>query len=396
MLVILLVVLVTLAYLVRHFLRRFRYSNKEISHYNSCPTYPHLDPLFGLDLAIQTWIDFNNGELSEGIRKRHLRYGRTYMAKNLGTDCLYTIEPENIRTITTKDFEKFGKSGWVTEASKHVGNGILLNEGEAWKQSRTMLKPIFSRSALDEPALLEPHVRDLVQNMRRLSCGQLEPVAEKGVFDFHELASMFTLDVVTEFLFGRSTGCLKSFEKEGEEEKEEKEQDGKDGIHFLSLVKGFEGPSAQFIVIGPLAWLGLAPSYRHLMGLVDGMKAFFRRKLHDMIADETHQEDQTCGSRSVHKTRTRSQYIPTSVFRSMKEAGASDDQIQGELQNIFFASYDTTSAFLVNLMHVLACWPDVQRTLRKEINTLNGRLPTNTDLSSFWYLRLVIMEGMYG
>lgn len=395
MLVVYLTVSVTFACLLRHFVHkryRLQYSHdhtqQQHRHYSygkgeHAPRYPHLDPLFGLDLAVQTWRDFQRGELSEGMRRRHMRHGRTFSANSLGAECIYTIEPENIRAVTTHDFDSFGKSAWVAEAAKHVGHGVLLNEGEAWRYSRTMLKPIFNRSALDEPTLLEPHVRRLVDTMRALSArsrreGQGEK-AKAHAFDFHELASMFTLDVVTEFLFGKSTLCLQR----------PRQQDGQDGVHFLSLVKGFEGPSGQFIAVGPLAWLGLAPSYRRLISLVDGMKAFFRRKL-----NETIKETKPCGGGAAPGEVSPSLQLQSpSVFRSMKTAGASDDQIQGEVQNIFFASYDTTSAFLANVMHVLVHHPGIQLRLRQEIGILGGRLPTNKDLASFEYLRLFLMEG---
>lgn len=332
--------------------------------------YPHLDPFLGLDLAIQIWGEFQRGELCEGLRKRHLKCGSTFTANTLGAATVYTTEPDNIRTVTTREFAKFGKSGWVVEAAKHIGSGVLMNEGEAWKHSRSMLKPMFSRTMLDEPAMLEPHVQGLVAEMRRLA------QRESGVFDFHELASMFTLDVVTEFLFGKTTNCLGDSEQ----------GDGNDGVNFLSLVKDFEGPSGQFIAVGPLAWLGLIRSYKRLIGLVDGMKTFFRKNLNDIIADSNLRG-------CTPPERPGSLKVSPSIFRSMKDAGISTDCIQGELQNIFFASYDTTSTLLANLMYVLVRHPGVQRRIRNEIAGLEGRPPTIKELARMEFLSMVIMEG---
>lgn len=340
------------------------------AHNSASSRYPHIDSFLGLDLAVQTWREFKRGELCEGLRRRHLKYGSTFTTNTLGSDTIYTTEPENIRTVTTREFSKFGKSGWVVEAAKHIGNGVLMNEGEAWKHSRTMLKPMFARTAMDEPTMLEPHVQSMVQQMRSLSR------EGRGVFDFHELASMFTLDVVTEFLFGKSTDCLGN-PQQGE---------GEEGVHFLSLVKDFEGPSGQFIAVGPLAWLGLVHSYKRLIGLVDGMKAFFKKKLNDIVEEANLHG---CSARRLPKFRE----VSPSIFRSMKQAGISDDRIQGELQNIFFASYDTTSTFLANLMYVLVRHPDVQQRIREEVAGLDGRPPTTRELAQMGYLRMVITEG---
>ncbi|KAK7741818.1 hypothetical protein SLS53_004882 [Cytospora paraplurivora] len=323
-----------------------------------------MNPFLGLDLAIQTWRDFRSGELSEGLRRRHALHGRTFLANNLGSDNIYTVEPDNIRAITTTHFSRFGKAGWVSEAAKHVGNGVLMNEGEAWKRSRAMLKPVFARTAVDEPSFMEPHVERLVAEMKRLS-------GEGGqVFEFHELACMFTLDIVTEFLFGRSTRCLEN----------PRGPEGKEGMEFLSLVKKFEGPSGEFIAVGLLAWLQLLPSHMYLIGLVRGMKTWFSRKLDGIMAEP----NTTPASKS-----------PRSVFTAMKAAGNPVDKIQGELQNVFFASYDTTSAFLANFVYVLARYPDVQAKLRREIDSsLGGRHPTNHALAKMEYLQLVIMEAL--
>ncbi|ROV95213.1 hypothetical protein VMCG_08543 [Cytospora schulzeri] len=336
------------------------------SHLHNTPRrYPHLDPFLGLDLAIQTWRDFHNGELSEGLRRRHALYGRTFLTNNIGDDYIYTVEPENIRNITTAQFSNFGKSAWVAEAAKHVGNGVLLNDGEAWKRSRTMLKPIFARTAVDEPTFMEPHVKRLVEEMKRLGGRD-----GQGTFDFHELACMLTLDVVTEFLFGKSTRCMGV----------PKESEGEEGMDFLSLVKNFEGPSGEFISVGMLAWLGLLPSYWQLVGIVNGMKAWFGKKLDEIMAE----------SNTVLAPKTQR----SGVFTAMKAAGISGERIQGELQNVFFASYDTTSAFLANLIYVLVHYPGVQGKLREEVKSLGGRNPTNNDLSKMEYLRLVIMEAL--
>lgn len=411
------VLALTLFWLLRHRLHKHFFYNNLLLRKEGPPgqhgahapprnVYPHLDPLFGLDLAVATWRDYHRGELAEGARRRHARHGPTFVAPsgyNHNNTTIHTIEPANIRAVTTHAFGAFGKAAWAAEAAKHVGNGVLLNEGAAWRRSRALLKPIFHHSgnrgvaALDEPALLEPHVRRLVDKMRVLSSaaaatgnkkGKGKPgeatATRSGVFDFHELASMFTLDVVTEFLFGKSTSCLAVDDP--------RLQDGPhDGVRFLALVKAFEGPSAEFIAVGPLAWLRLAPSYRRLTSVVDGMKAFFKHKLDDIILQET----TTTPSQSQQQPQPQGWQSSPSVFRAMKAAGASDEQIQGEVQNLFFASYDTTSAFLANVMYVLVRHPRVQLRLRREISEVLGeRPPTKQGLARLEYLRLFLMEGM--
>lgn len=329
--------------------------------------YPHIDVFGGLDLTVQIWREFRRGELSEGMRRRHDLYGSTFMARGPGSRCIYTVDHQNIRAVTTTNFEHWGKSAWVEEAAKHVGNGVLLNEGEAWKKSRNLLRPIFARTAADTPTLLEPHLQRLVGTMR----------AKRGeAFDFQKLAGVFVLDVTTEFLFGQPTNCLAGG------------VDAEDALDFLSLVKKFESPSAMFMAVGMLAWLQLLPNYQSLIQCVNGMKSFFRRKLDSIIAS---------GKTPQPPPLPESRVASPNVFRMMKAQGIPEEQIQGELQNIFFASYDTTTALLSNLIELLARNTQVQQRLRREITEcLEGRPAKSQDLLRMEYLQCVISEGESG
>lgn len=325
--------------------------------------YPHGFDFFGLGLVAQAWRDFHNGQYSEGIRSRHVLYGSTFSAQSLGNNYIYTIEPQNIDAITDAQSHNFKKSEWASEAAKHIGNGILLNEGEAWKLSRTTLRPMFSSNSIDEPTLMEPHVSRLIAKMVALS-------ENEGNFEFHCLADMFMLDVVTEFLFGKSQNCLES----------PRSPAGDDGVEFLAHVRNFDGPSASFIALGAPAKIKLLLSNKKLNKTVVGMKAFFERKLADIMASTEDSPARTA---------------PWSVFKMMKSRNIPDEQIQGELQNIFFASWDTTSALLANTVYVLLRHQNVQDRLREDIRPLQGIPPTRQDLNNMEYLQLVVKEGVF-
>ncbi|OAA74176.1 cytochrome P450 [Cordyceps fumosorosea ARSEF 2679] len=326
--------------------------------------YPHIDPFWGLDLSLAMWRDYTRGRLAEGMRLRHARCGATFKARELfGAECIYTVDPENIRDVTTIQFARFQKSAWVDEASKHIGHGVLMNEGAAWRRSRALLKPVFAKTTLDELALVEPHVKNMIAAAR----------AQQGkTLDFLDLATRFSLDVVTEFLFD---GSVKSLSGAG---------DKADGSDFLAMVKAFEPACGLFIAVGGLAWFKLAFSYRKLLAVVGGMKAFFKRRL-DLLRKK---------QRYAHRDDVGSRKSSTSLFRMLEQEGLSVDDMQAELQNIFFASFDTTTSLLANLVHVIAGRPDVQQKLRDEIAPLRGTPPTKQDISAMSYLRCVLYEGL--
>lgn len=340
--------------LVRHILAAKRLRQKAVLRgCGTLPEYPHADPFLGLDLAVQTWRDFHAGSLSEGMRKRHERYGRTFRSNNLGSKCIYTVDPANILTITTSKFDDYGKSAWVGEASKHIGNGVLMSEGEAWKQSRIRLRPIFSKMMLDETKLVEPHFERLRKQLGH----------QRGtIVDFQELSTRLILDIATDFLFGKSTESLN-------------EDANGQGRHFLSLVRQFEPASGSFIAVGVLAWIELLPFYRQLLHVVDGMKTFFYAQLQAVLSDTSRRSN------------------GTSCFRTMMKDNVPVQQVQAELQNIFFASFDTTNALLCNVVEIVSKRQDIQDRLRDEISCLQGALPTRRDVQNLTYLRFVILEG---
>lgn len=81
-----------------------------------------------------------------------------------------------------------------------LGDGIFTQDGAAWKHSRQMLRPQFSRQQYQDLDILCEHVDDLI------SC-----ILEKGQsLDLQPLFFRFTLDTTSALLFGESTYSLRA------------------------------------------------------------------------------------------------------------------------------------------------------------------------------------------
>ena len=109
------------------------------------------------------------------------------------------------------------------------------------------------------------------------------------------------------------------------------------------------------------------------------MKAFFKNQLNAIIVDSEPQR---------HRAGP-------SCFRMIQNLGLQPEEIQGELQHIFFASFDTTNALLGNVFGILARRKDVQQKLREEISSLKGKPPTKKDLGAVSFLRFILLEGTW-
>jgi cytochrome P450 len=123
----------------------------------------------------------------------------TLAVKVLAKDIFITDDPENVKTILATDFKiwSLGQER-IQQLTGYIGKGIFTNEGPAWKHSREMLRPCFERSMVSDVSRFEKHTQRLIQSIPKDgSTVDLDPL-------FHRL----TLDISTEFLFGRSTDSL--------------------------------------------------------------------------------------------------------------------------------------------------------------------------------------------
>ncbi len=89
-----------------------------------------------------------------------------------------------------------------------LGDGIFTQDGAAWKHSRELLKPQFTRNQYRDLDLFREHVDNLI------SC---IPPDGKPV-DLQPLFFRFTLDTTTALLFGESVYCLKANDSNDEQD----------------------------------------------------------------------------------------------------------------------------------------------------------------------------------
>jgi hypothetical protein len=161
---------------------------------------PFFIPTFGIDVIIENLRAIKGKRFLDHWRKRLTNANaHTVSSHVLGKQFLLTDDPENVKAILATHFEDWslGKER-IEELSSWLGRGIFTNEGKAWKHSREMLRPCFERSQVADVSVFEKHTAQLME---------LLP-ADGSTVDLQPLFLEFTLDVATEFLFGRSTDSL--------------------------------------------------------------------------------------------------------------------------------------------------------------------------------------------
>lgn len=129
----------------------------------------------------------------------------TLFTKTLGLQIFHTEDPENIKAVLATNFSTWSiGQGRIHKISSVLGHGIFTNEGAAWKHSREMLRPCFERSQVADVSILEKHASRLIKVLP----------ADGSTIDLQPLLFELTLDVASEFLFGKSTNLLDQQDEE--------------------------------------------------------------------------------------------------------------------------------------------------------------------------------------
>ena len=132
---------------------------------------------------------FKDGHVSKFVAKQFEVCGSsTYEVKDLKQHIVYTADPYNAQAIFTRldDFHKEPKLG----GRAFHRDGIMTQEGAAWRQSRDLLNPLFSRAELNELDHFEKFIDRMVALIPRDgSTVNLQPLLRKLV------STTYTMDV---------------------------------------------------------------------------------------------------------------------------------------------------------------------------------------------------------
>ena len=154
------------------------------------------DPVLGLDAVFAIWKWSDQHILIEKTSQMLFGSGiKTVEFNFLRYISIFTIEAENIKSVFSQNFKSFRKGEMTKEIDLLLHGGIFINEGEAWHQSRELLRPSFARSQIADLDMLEKHVSTLIGSIPR----------DGSTVDLSKLFSKLTLSTAIEYLFGNSS-----------------------------------------------------------------------------------------------------------------------------------------------------------------------------------------------
>lgn len=250
--------------------------------------------------------------------------GNTLEQKFLGTIAFGTVEPKNLEAMLST---QFGGS-WLPDCTLSntrmmtldveygyglrrqifyplLGDGIFTQDGAAWKHSRELLRPQFSRQQYQDLDMFREHIDNLIACI---------PKNRKPV-DLQSLFFRFTLDTTSAFLFGESTYSLRS----------------KSSIEGTKFANDFD--TAQDYVVKRFRLLDL-------YWLIGGSR--FRsacKSVHNFVDEIIKRRHENLDSGQIEDGR----YV---FFDAVADDCKTRDALRGQLINILLAGRDTTACLL--------------------------------------------------
>ena len=314
----------------------------------SIPKIPS-DP-FGLKTFLQSIKATKEDRNPQYIMNAMNTLGRnvhTVQAHLLDYELIVTRDPENINAalaIQTRDFE-IG-SHRAESFRPLLGASIFTSRGEAWKHSRVLMRPVFSREQISDLDLQERHVRALSKRLLTGEDGWTKQV------DLAPLFYNFSLDTTTELIYGHSVHSQEPSARP-----------------VIPMVKGVEGPNRADIghhMHAVKVWIAKRGAFWKWYWLISS-KAFH---LH---CSEVHKYVdwfiQAKLNRSTQEGRAaESLSKPKFVFLDeLAKETQNPLELRNETLSVFVAGRDTTGALLGWLFYFLARHPGVYGKLRATI-----------------------------
>ncbi|KAI1073725.1 cytochrome P450 [Whalleya microplaca] len=333
---------------------------KSVMSKNGCqdpPSYPHKDPIFGLDLFLlykKAFQERNFLDLNWQLFEKH---GKTYQANRLGNRIIKTMNPELTKYTHATFFDHFGVEKIRSGAEYLWGDGITVVEGEKWAARRKLIKPSFDVVHIGnlDNRNLGTHVSRLMELIPR----------DASTVDLMPLFRRLSLDTASEFIFGESLDALRS---------PDSNKEFLDAYFYAqrgTAVRLMLGPKLRFMHRDPKWWSDCDIANDFLDKRVD--KALARREKGESIGigdgyDRLHLVDE------------------------MAKATQDRLTLRFQMQNVFTPAHDGAAITLSNAFFHLSRCPTAWAKLRTEILPTKN-LPITYDLlKTYQYLKNVIRE----
>jgi cytochrome P450 len=336
-------------------------NNQRLARQYGCrapKAYPHLDPVFGLDLFGKTLLAVRRHSHIEETHARFARHGSTYRAVSLGMNVFNTIDPINIRTIySTESLTVWGAEPMRLPAMEPMcGRGFITTDGDSWQKARSMLKPSFNKARVEDLAVFGGMIDTFIANL---------PKDGATVDMIPQLYNLF-LDSAGVFLVGSGFGAVSKDQSKSTDDAPVDPQSFLDAFHSAEIWMGIR------MIFGALG--RLAPTGRWMKQV---------RMVHDFV---DHTVDQAMDKGSVDEQARHT------LLKSLASQTSDRHEIRYQIIQALMATQDTTSTLLSNALFCLSRDPTMWARLREEALAMSSP-PTPAELKKSRLIANIMNEG---
>ncbi|HEY3487589.1 MAG TPA: cytochrome P450 [Gammaproteobacteria bacterium] len=256
------------------------------------------------------------------------------------SDSYLLNHPDLIKRVLIDNHKNYNKGIGYERAKLLLGNGIIVSDGDFWKQQRRMVQPAFHRDMLKS-------LTSTIQTVSRKLLLQWKQLAEKEQsFDLNRATSEFGLEVMLRCLFS-------------------------DDLDVMIDESGGNNPFAIFTDEHERD-LTLAVKFRALTRLIQ--KTIQRRR------EENMQPPDMLGA-LMTATDLQGKPMP-------------DKALIDELMTLIVAGHETSAITLSWMWYLLSQNPDVENRLLQEVDALDHLSPEFADQEKLGYCKQVMYETL--
>jgi len=262
-------------------------------------------------------------------------------------------DPAAIERVLVSDADRFEKPAFQDDAlGDLLGDGLLLSDGDTWRQQRQLASGSF---AMDRLAGFADRIAEHAD-------ATLADGGDGDVVDVEAAMTRATLDVILDLMMG-----VRLDDATVETVREQ----------MVPLGRRFEPDPLRFAMP---EWVP-APDdaeYQRAVDALDGV-------LDDVLAARRGTEGDDDGPMDLLSV----------LLRAQARGEQSGEQLRDELMTMLLAGHDTTALTLTYALYLLAEHPDAAARAREEVDAVVGEaVPTMADVREFEFLEWTVEESM--
>lgn len=282
------------------------------------------------------------------LQRAEMMGASTWRYSIFGQTDVSTSDPRNIQAILATSFGTFdlgprrANTFWPM-----LGNGIFTQYGSAWRHSRDLIRPQFTREQVSNLDHEEQHV----QNMMSALQVTFQPDGWTSMVDLQTLFFRLTLDSATQFLLGESADSQLQYIHGYSQKRNSAEE-----LHNIDFATAFDLGQAGLATrarLGAMYWIHNPKPFREATQAVNQfMDYYVRRALNKGLREKSSEQG------------TKQKYV---FLDALAEQTQDPIELRSQLTHILLAGRDTTASMLGWLFFCLARDPARYKKLRDVI-----------------------------